>query len=118
MTMQYMMKSLAGLLIALSLMFGGIASAQADALDTYRSNGTIAERYDGYLELRGSGAPADAKSLVSSVNSKRKALYEKRAREQNVPVSAVGALFAGKIAEQGAPSGTYFRMQDGSYKRN
>jgi hypothetical protein len=52
--MQYMMKSLAGLLIALSLMFGGIASAQADALDTYRSNGTIAERYDGYLELRGS----------------------------------------------------------------
>lgn len=104
------------LAIACGLLFTVVPDGHAaDKLDQYRMDGVIAERYDGYTETRGS-APRDAAALVQDVNSQRRAIYEKRAKEQNVPVSAVGSLFATKIAE-GAPRGTYFKMQDGSFKR-
>lgn len=105
------------LVLLLALVAGSMSAAQAsDALDRYRASGVIAERYDGFVELRDTGAPADAARLVSTVNSERRAIYEKRASEQNVPVSAVGTLFAKKIVET-APSGTYFKLSDGSYRR-
>jgi len=88
----------------------------ANALDTYRANGTIAERFDGYLELRDKNAPADARRLVAEVNAKRRALYKKRAAEQNVPVSAVGKIYAKQIF-QAAPAGTYFLQPGGGYIR-
>lgn len=104
------------LLIAAAVILAGLSgAAAASKLDQYRADGVIAERFDGYVEMRGSG-PGDAASLVRQVNNERRAIYEKRAREQNVPVSAVGILFAKKIVE-GAPRGTYFKMQDGSYQR-
>ncbi len=104
------------LIVALAVMAGSASgAAAASKLDQYRADGVIAERYDGYLEMRGSG-PGDAASLVRQVNDERRAIYEKRAREQNVPVSAVGILFAKKIVES-APRGTYFKLQDGSYQR-
>jgi uncharacterized protein YdbL (DUF1318 family) len=93
------------------------ADATAATLDDYRRSGVIAERYDGYVELRGGGAPAEAAQLVKQVNAERRAIYEQRAREQKVPVAAVGELFAAKIAQSGAPPGTYFRLRDGSYQR-
>ena len=88
----------------------------SDALDSYRAQGVIAERYDGYVELRSASAPADASRLVDEVNAKRRALYQKRAAEQNVPVSEVGKIFAAKIFET-APGGTYFRQPGGGYVR-
>ena len=103
------------LAVAIGLFFTAVPDGYADALDRYRADGAIAERFDGYVETR-RGAPAGAASLVRDVNNKRRAIYEKRAREQNVPASAVGALFAEKIMRQ-APGGTYFRRQDGSYVR-
>lgn len=104
------------LIVAFALMTGSIGgAAAASKLDQYRADGVIAERYDGYVEVRGSG-PGDAASLVRQVNDERRAIYEKRAREQNVPVSAVGTLFAKKIVES-APRGTYFRLQNGQYQR-
>lgn len=104
------------LLIAIAVMAAGLGgTAAASKLDQYRTSGVIAERYDGYVEIRGTG-PRDAVSLVRDVNNERRAIYEKRARQQNVPVSAVGILFAKKIVES-APRGTYFKLQDGSYQR-
>ena len=103
------------LAVAVGLLFASVPDGRADPLDQYRSSGAIAERFDGYVETR-SGAPAAAASLVRDVNRQRRAIYEKRAKEQNVPASAVGALFAKKIMQQ-APGGTYFRTQDGRYVR-
>ena len=113
--MRYIASVLLALLVAIPLFLGTAHQGHAADLDSYRVDGVIAERYDGYVEMRASG-PSDAASLVSDVNRQRRAIYEKRAKEQNVPVSAVGILFAKKIVES-APSGTYFKMQDGSYKR-
>ncbi|MFQ5567506.1 MAG: YdbL family protein [Paracoccaceae bacterium] len=90
--------------------------ARADALDTFRANGVIAERFDGYVEIRDSNAPGEARALVADVNAKRRALYTQRAEESNVPVEEVGKVFANKIVGS-APAGTYFRRPDGSYVR-
>jgi uncharacterized protein YdbL (DUF1318 family) len=111
---------LSGAAAVLALGLGGMgwpgpARAQA-ALDSFRASGVIAERFDGYVELRESGAPAEARALVDSVNAERRKLYEKRAGELGVPVSEVGKVFAEKIL-QVAPAGTYFRQPGGGYVR-
>ncbi|MCL5776214.1 YdbL family protein [Limibaculum sp. FT325] len=106
---------------ALGFLLAALVAAPQDAaaqskLDTYRANGVVAERFDGFVELRDPGAAADARALVNDVNAQRRALYEKRARETNVAPAEVGKLFATKIVGQ-APKGTYFRQPDGSYIR-
>ncbi|MBK0398420.1 YdbL family protein [Limibaculum sp. M0105] len=105
------------LTVALIMLASETPDAWAQSkLDSYRANGAVAERFDGYVEVRDPGAPGDARALVNEVNAQRRALYEKRAKETNVPVAEVGKLFATKIVEQ-APKGTYFRQPSGSYVR-
>ncbi|MGM0584382.1 MAG: YdbL family protein [Pseudomonadota bacterium] len=103
------------LILAALLLAPQAASAQSK-LDAYRMSGAVAERHDGYVEVRDASAAPDAGGLVREVNAERRALYEKRARETDVPVEEVGKLFATKIVER-APPGTYFRQPDGSYIR-
>lgn len=105
---------LGALAVLLAVLWTGPAAAQGAALDTYRANGVIAERFDGYVEIRDPNAPADARALVDQVNAQRRALYAKRAQESNVPVAEVGKLFATKITGT-APPGTYFRQPGGNY---
>lgn len=88
--------------------------AAAKDLDQYRAEGVIAERFDGYVELRSDNAPAEAKQVVQDVNSKRRQVYERRAEEQNVSPASVGKVYAEQILEK-APKGTYFKRSDGSY---
>jgi len=108
---------LAALIIALAAMLSDPGTARADAqLDTLRASGAVAERFDGYVEVRDAGTAPNARAVVDDVNAKRRALYEKRAKESNVPVAEVGKLFATKLVET-APAGTYFRQPDGSYAR-
>jgi len=115
------MRPLLTLFIALTAVFAALCaapgSARADArLDAYRADGVIAERFDGYVEIRDSGAPNEARTLAENVNAKRRALYEQRASESNVPVGEVGKVFANKIVNT-APPGTYFRQSSGGYVR-
>ena len=115
------MGSLLKLVFALTVAFAVLCTApdpaRADArLDAYRADGVIAERFDGYVEIRDSNAPSEAHALVADVNAKRRALYSQRADESNVPVEDVGKVFANRIAET-APSGTYFRRPGGDYVR-
>jgi hypothetical protein len=102
-----------GLALAL-LLAPGPAAADA-TLDALRAEGAVAERFDGFLEVRGSGS-AEARALVERVNAEREEIYLKRAEELGVPVSEVGKVFAEKIVER-APEGTWFKRSDGSYVR-
>ncbi len=88
----------------------------AASIDDYRAEGVIAERFDGYVEIRGGNAPSGARQLVDQVNGKRRALYEKRAKEQGVSATEVGKVYAPQIFG-GAPSGTYLKRSDGSYTK-
>lgn len=112
---------ISGYRFCLATMFGlsGAAMLPAtayatDALDTYRAQGIIVERFDGFVELRDGSAPSAARALVTEVNAKRRAIYQKRSAEQNVSVDAVGKIFASKIVET-APAGTLFLQPGGGY---
>jgi hypothetical protein len=93
----------------------GPARAGAD-LNSYRANGAIAERFDGYVEIRDPNAPSDARAIVKKINAERKKLYKRRAGELNVPIKEIGKVFANEIVDT-APSGTYFRRPSGDYVR-
>ena len=103
-------------LLAMTLAPLSFGAAAAADLDNFRAQGIIAERFDGYVELRGAGAPAEAKSLVDQVNAKRAAIYKQRAQAENISVGDVGKIYAAQILND-APAGTYFRKPDGSYMR-
>jgi len=80
------MRSLLKLVFALTVVFAALYAASDPAragapLDTYRADGVIAERFDGYVEIRASDAPGEARALVADVNARRRALYTQRADE-------------------------------------
>lgn len=112
---RHALRLIAGAGLGAVALLAGPGAARADALDDYRASGVIAERFDGFVELRGSG-PAAAAKLVEEVNAKRRQVYAQRAAEQNVSPAAVAKIYAAKIFES-APAGTYFRNADGSYAR-
>lgn len=107
---------LAGLIAVLALGLLGAVPAQAKPLDAPRAAGIIGERYDGYVVLRDPNAPQSIKTLVAQTNAQRKALYEKRAKEDKVPVSAIGKIYAEQIIKS-APKGTYFLDASGKWTR-
>jgi len=110
---------LAGGLLALALLlFAAVpqALAQGKPLDAPRAAGTIGERYDGYVVLRDGNAPQSVKNLVAETNAQRKALYEKRAKEDKAPVAAIGKIYAQQIIRS-APKGTYFLDESGRWTR-
>ena len=110
-----LLAALAGLFIALAS-FGASTPAAAASLDELRKDGVIAERWDGYVEVRVSNPPADAERIVERVNAERRQVYRKRAQEQGVSPDSVAKVYAPKILQK-APVGTYFKKADGSYVR-
>ena len=100
----------------LTLAFLAGPQALAKPLDAPRAAGQIGERYDGYVVLRDSKAPQSVKNLVKQTNAQRKALYEKRAKEDKAPVAAIGAIYAQQIRKS-APKGTYFLDSKGKWTR-
>mgnify|MGYP006423796515 CR=1 FL=1 len=101
------------LVFVLALPFG---TAWAQGLDQYRTSGEIAERYDGYVEIRVGTASKEARETVREVNDKRRNIYRARAEDQGVAPEAVAKVYAKQIIED-APKGTYFLKPDGSYVR-
>lgn len=100
------------IMLALIAVFAA-APALAANLDSLRASGVIAERYDGFVEIRRDGT-AEARQIVEEVNAKRREIYRKRAEAQNVPVDQVGRVYAEQILEK-LPEGVWFRTPDGRY---
>ncbi|WP_051432077.1 YdbL family protein [Rhodovibrio salinarum] len=110
-----LLTALACLFLAL-VSFGASTPAEAASLDELRADGVIAERWDGYVEVRVGTPPAEAQQVVERINAERRQVYEKRAQQQGVTPESVGKVYAPKILEK-APVGTYFKKSDGSYVR-
>ena len=104
----------ATLIVMLALIAAlGTTPALAADLDSLRASGVIAERYDGFVEIR-QGGSAEAREIVEEVNAKRRAIYRQRAESQDVPVDQVGRVYAKQILEK-LPEGVWFRTPDGKY---
>jgi uncharacterized protein YdbL (DUF1318 family) len=91
-----------------------VATADAQSLDSLRASGVVGERYDGYLVLRESDAPASARATVEQVNEKRRQIYAERAAQQGVPADQVGRVYARQIFQE-APTGTWFLDESGKW---
>lgn len=90
--------------------------AAALDLDGAKARGLIGERPDGYVEVVDAGAPGEVRTLAQDVNAKRRVAYEKVARQNGAPVADV-AKIAGKKLIDGAPSGTYVKIDGGWVKK-
>ncbi len=104
-------KMFAPLLIAALL---GAPSVLALDLDEAKSRGLVGETSGGYLAPVVSSAEVEA--LVESINSQRKAQYEKIAKKNGISLSAVEAL-AGKKAVEKTPAGEYISTGTGWEKK-
>ena len=89
--------------------------AAAADLDTLRAQGVVAERYDGYAEVRDKGH-SGARELVKQVNAERRRIYRERADAKGVPIEQVGRVYARQILEK-LPKGAWFLRENGEYLR-
>ena len=84
------------------------APAWALDLDTAKNNGLVGEAPTGYLEPVGA-ADGATQNLVNSINAKRRAEYEKIAKQRNVNLKDVEKL-AGETAINKTRKGNYVKI--------
>lgn len=82
-------------ILSAGLVFSGFALA-AD-MSQAKSAGWVCEQDNGYARVANPNAPADVRAMVSSVNSQRKAEYERIAQNNGVAVDQVARLTAQKV---------------------
>ncbi len=109
--------ALTGAVTTVSMFNAVPAAAQAsDAkaiVDAAKSEGLIGETAGGYLAVIAS-APRDVVNAMNEINIRRKSLYTKLARKQNVQIDVVAAVTAEKIKGK-ASSGDKFLDKDGNW---
>ncbi len=90
------------------------AMAQRDpAYAAARANGSIGEQPDGYLGIVGQATPT-LQRLVDDINIKRRAVYSRKAQENNATLEAY-ALTAGCQAIARTVAGEKYRAPDGTW---
>ncbi len=89
----------------LVLLFATTTSVFASALTAPKAAGIIGERFDGYVAVVSKATP-EIKSLVDSVNKKRKIRYKEIANKRQQPLKKV-ELIAGEAAIKKTLSGNY-----------
>lgn len=111
----YMRVLLIGLFVAVSAsLVAPTASAADPQIEAAIGAGIVGERADGYLGLVKGSADAAVQRKVNEVNVKRRALYERLARETGTTVEAVGAVTGEKQIAK-TPSGAYYMGADGQW---
>jgi uncharacterized protein YdbL (DUF1318 family) len=97
--------------LLLATAFGVLAAE----LDQAKRSGLVGERADGYLGLVVTAVPADVAALVSDVNRRRRAEYERIADQNGLARAEVEALAGRKAIERTAPGDWIFT--NGGWKR-
>lgn len=99
-------------LFAVSLFTAGTVFAMD--LSTARAQGLVGEKPDGYIAAI--TPTAETNAVVSDVNARRKAEYERISKENGQTVSVVGTVAAEKIIN-GLPAGSYYQGPNGWQKK-
>jgi len=89
------------------------ASEAKAVVDAAKSEGLIGETAGGYLAVI-STASRDVINAMNEINIRRKSLYTKLARQQNVQIDVVAAVTAEKVRAK-AKSGEKFLDKNGSW---
>ncbi len=78
--------------ICLALIFS--AAVWAADLGDLKSQGIVGELPNGYLGLVVTDANSETRQLITNINSKRKAIYQKQAVKNKIPLSEVEKIAA------------------------
>ena len=104
--------------LGLAMLAGGTAYAmQADAAGQLRASGQVGEQADGYLGLVASGAPANVRAQMESVNIQRRAAYTQLASNRGATIEEVAAATACQLFSNRVGAGQYYRLADGVWRR-
>lgn len=96
-------------LVALALLVGLTSPVWALDLESARSQGLVGETDNGLLALP-PGAGSQGQELISTVNSQRRTEYAKIAKQNNIPVNAVGTMMFEKLYPR-LPVGSWVQVQ-------
>ena len=106
--------------IILALLIGmlavSVSVAESSQLTQPKAEGLIGEQADGYIGLVSNNVPADIKKLVDDVNARRKAGYQKIAKQQGVSLSEVEKV-GGNTAFEKTLRGNYIRDPNGTWRK-
>ncbi len=92
-------------LVALAMPF----AAHALDIGPAKQQGLVGETDSGYIAATAPNPSGEVSKLVNSVNAQRKAVYEKAARQNGVPLAEVEKLGAKKAIEN-TPKGQKIRI--------
>jgi uncharacterized protein YdbL (DUF1318 family) len=85
------------------------------SVDEAQSQGLLGENASGYLEMTPRGN-AEAKNLMNSINSKRKAKYQSIADKQKTDLKSIEKIAGEKIASK-LSAGEFFKDADGKWHK-
>jgi uncharacterized protein YdbL (DUF1318 family) len=106
---------LLGLFLAVAMTVSApTASAGDPVIDAAKAEGIVGERADGYLGLVTGDAAPNVQRRVNEINAKRRALYERLARETGTTIEEVGYITGEKQFAQ-TVSGHFFMGSDGRW---
>ncbi len=100
------------LLAGAAALLSPTASAGDPQIDQAQSQGIIGERVDGYLGVVSGPVDPALSRKVSEVNNKRRALYDKLARETGTTTEQVARITGEKQIAK-AKSGEFVMLDDG-----
>ncbi len=90
---------------------------QADAAGQLRGSGLVGEQADGYLGLAESGAPANVRAQMESINIQRRAAYTQLASQRGATIEEVAAATACQLFATRVGPNQYYRLTDGIWRR-
>lgn len=93
--------------------FAQTADAKA-VVDTAKASGVIGETASGYLAVV-SSASRDVVNAMNEINIRRKSLYTRLARQQNLQIDVVAALTAEKVRATKAKTGEKYLDKNGEW---
>jgi uncharacterized protein YdbL (DUF1318 family) len=79
-----------------------------------RAQGIVGEKSDGYIGAV-TAAP-EATAIVNKINARRRAEYEKIAKNNGQPVSIVGQVASENIIKS-LPQGSFYQLPNGTWKK-
>jgi uncharacterized protein len=94
------------------LMLG--VGAHAIELDEAKRTGLVGETAEGYLGVVNPAAPGEVRALVDDINARRRAEYQRIARDNGISLEQVELLAAGKAIDR-TPKGGWVRI-DGTWR--
>jgi uncharacterized protein len=86
--------------LGIVMLLCGAVAAHAIDLNEAKRTGLVGETTEGYVDLVNPAAPAEVRSLVDDVNARRRAEYERIARNNGISREEVEVLAAIKAIER------------------